>query len=140
MQLLIALHAIHLLRIVHRDIKPHNVFLGAGDVVKVGDFGVSKLLGGSRELATTMIGSPGYLAPELCSGEPYDAKADIWSFGVTVSELCALRHPFAGAASQAALVVRIMSAVLPPAPRRYSAPLGRMLQACMQRHGKARVR
>ena len=99
----------------------------------MGDFGVSKLLGGSRELATTVVGSPGYLAPELCSGEPYDAKADIWSFGVSVSELCSLRHPFAGAASQAALVVRIMAAALPPPPRRYSAPLGRMLQACMQR-------
>ena len=45
----------------------------------MGDFGVSKLLGGSRELATTVVGSPGYLAPELCSGEPYDAKADICS-------------------------------------------------------------
>ena len=99
----------------------------------MGDFGVSKLLGGSRELATTVVGSPGYLAPELCSGEPYDAKADIWSFGVSISELCSLRHPFAGAASQAALVVRIMAAALPPPPRRYSAPLGRMLQACMQR-------
>ena len=78
-QLLVALHTIHRIHIVHRDVKPHNIFLGAGDVVKVGDFGVSKLLGGSRELATTVVGSPGYLAPELCSGEPYDAKAGVWS-------------------------------------------------------------
>ena len=60
-------------------------------------------------------------------------KADIWSFGVSIFELGSLRHPFAGAASQAALVVRIMAAQLPPPPRRYSAPLGRMLQACMQK-------
>ena len=64
---------------------------------------------------------------------PNPKQADIWSFGVSISELCSLRHPFAGAASQAALVVRIMAAALPPPPRRYSAPLGRMLQACMQR-------
>ena len=71
-QILAGLHAIHSRRVVHRDIKPHNIFLGANDTVKIGDFGVSRLLSGSRDLATTVVGSPGYLAPELCYGEPYN--------------------------------------------------------------------
>ena len=69
-QLLVGLHAIHRRRVVHRDIKPHNIFLGAGDTVKIGDFGVSKLLSSTMPLANTFVGSPGYLAPELCNGEP----------------------------------------------------------------------
>ena len=100
LQLLLGLHAIHQRRIVHRDLKPHNIFLGADDTVKIGDFGVSRLLSGSADMATTLVGSPGYLAPELCSGEPYDEKADIWALGVTLVELCALKHPFGGAGSQ----------------------------------------
>lgn len=100
LQLLLGLHAIHQRRIVHRDLKPHNIFLGTDDTVKIGDFGVSRLLSGSADMATTLVGSPGYLAPELCSGEPYDEKADIWAFGVTLVELCSLKHPFGGAGSQ----------------------------------------
>ena len=100
LQLLLGLHAIHTMRVVHRDIKPHNIFLGADDSVKIGDFGVSRMLSGSADLATTLVGSPGSLAPELCSGEPYNEKADIWALGVTLIELCSLKHPFGGAGSQ----------------------------------------
>lgn len=114
LQLLLGLHTIHTCRVVHRDIKPHNIFLGANDTVKIGDFGVSRMLSGSADLATTLVGSPGYLAPELCSGEPYNEKADIWALGVTLVELCALRHPFGGAGSQAALVMKIMGHSAPP--------------------------
>ena len=137
-QLLVGLHAIHRRRVVHRDIKPHNIFLGAGDTVKIGDFGVSKLLSSTMPLANTFVGSPGYLAPELCNGEPYDEKADIWAFGVTLIELCLLQHPFAGSKSQAALVMKIMRAAPPPIPHHYSKPLGRLLQSCMQRHAAHR--
>ena len=135
LQLLLGLHTIHTQMIVHRDIKPHNIFLGADDIVKIGDFGVSRLLSGSADMATTLVGSPGYLAPELCSGEPYDEKADIWALGVTLVELCALRHPFGGAGSQAALVMKIMGhSAPPPLPPDYSPPLSRLLATCMARN------
>jgi NIMA (never in mitosis gene a)-related kinase len=64
--------------VVHRDLKPHNIFLGENDVVKIGDFGVSRQLNSSRDMAQTVVGSPGYLSPELCNGEPYNEKADVW--------------------------------------------------------------
>ena len=133
LQLLLGLHAIHTRRVVHRDIKPHNIFLGADDSVKIGDFGVSRMLSGSADMAMTLVGSPGYLAPELCSGEPYNEKADMWSLGVTLAELCALQHPFANVGSQAALMMRILAAQAPPLPPQYSVQLGMLLKCCMQR-------
>ena len=56
--------------------------------------------------AHTAIGSPYYLAPELCEGKPYDHKSDVWSLGVVLYELCTLRHPFA-ASNPAALVMKV---------------------------------
>lgn len=118
---------------MHRDLKPHNVFLGDGDTIKIGDFGVSRQLSSSRDMAQTVVGSPGYLSPELCNGEPYNEKTDVWAFGVTISEMCALKHPFGDAASQAALVMKIMRAKPPQLPPHYSPQLVRMLFCCMQR-------
>jgi len=125
-------------RVVHRDLKPHNIFLGVGDEVKIGDFGVSRQLSSSREMAMTIVGSPGYLSPELCNGEPYNEKADIWSLGVLLSELCALKHPFGDANSQAALVMKIMRAAPPALPAHYSPQLARLLVCCMQRQQLSR--
>ena len=134
LQLLLGLHTIHQRRVVHRDIKPHNIFLGADDTVKIGDFGVSRVLSETANLATTLVGSPGYLAPELCSGDPYNEKADIWALGVTLVELCALKHPFGGAGSQAALVMKIMShSGAPTLPSSYTPQLARLLSTCMAR-------
>ena len=97
------------------------------------------MLSGSADLATTLVGSPGYLAPELCSGEPYNEKADIWALGVTLIELCALKHPFGGAASQAALVMKIMGHTAPPPlPQGFSQQLSRVLATCMARHSAHR--
>ena len=132
-QLLAALHTIHCRRIVHRDIKPQNLFLGSDGSIKIGDFGVSRILSSSRDLATTVVGSPGYLSPELCKGEPYGEKADIWAMGVTLSELCALRHPYGDVASQAALIMKIVNADPPSVPSIYSPRLVRLLFDCMQR-------
>lgn len=72
---------VHLL---HRDIKPKNVFLsGTGDV-RLGDFGLSKVLSGADKQAETQVGTPLYMSPELCAGKPYDRSADVWAFGCTL--------------------------------------------------------
>lgn len=74
----VAAWAVPGLHYIHRDLKSQNVFLTKTGEVQIGDFGFSKLLSDSAELATSGVGIPFYLAPEICSGKPYDFRADIW--------------------------------------------------------------
>ncbi|XP_055771588.1 serine/threonine-protein kinase Nek11-like [Salvelinus fontinalis] len=76
-QLLLGLHYIHNRRILHRDLKAKNIFLKR-NIVKIGDFGVSCLLMGSCDLATTFTGTPYYMSPEVLNHHGYDSKSDIW--------------------------------------------------------------
>jgi len=81
--------------IIHRDIKALNVFMKANKI-KVGDFGVGRVMSENTLMVDTMYGTPLYLSPELCQNEPYNAKTDIWSCGVLLYELCSLETPFPG--------------------------------------------
>ena len=83
-------------KIIHRDIKSHNIFLCADGSVKLGDFGIAKVLENTKSRAATVIGTPYYFSPEMCKGEDYDEKTDIWSLGVLLFEMCMLEYPFQG--------------------------------------------
>ncbi len=89
------LAAAHRLSVVHRDLKPGNIFLCEGDVVKVLDFGMSKL---AQEDALTQdgytLGTPEYMSPEQCVGGPIDARSDIYAFGVLMYESLTGDIPF----------------------------------------------
>ncbi|KAJ1461373.1 kinase-like domain-containing protein [Pelagophyceae sp. CCMP2097] len=98
-QLCMALEHVHTYRVVHRDLKPSNVFLAKGavsgrEVLKLGDFGISRVLGASGDLAATAIGTPCYMAPEMLEERPYDYKTDVWSLGCVLFELGALKRAF----------------------------------------------
>ena len=90
---------LHGLKILHRDLKTSNLFL-TGDgpsgepSVKIGDLGVSRLMGTATEFAQTMVGTPYYLSPELCENAPYNEKSDVWALGVVAYELATLGFPF----------------------------------------------
>ncbi len=80
-QMAMALAYLHDQRILHRDIKPHNVFLtNHGRVVKVGDFGVTRILDHTHSMAKTTIGTPYYVSPEICWWVSWLAR----SFHITV--------------------------------------------------------
>ncbi len=84
----------HSKNILHRDIKSQNMFLVKGDIVKLGDFGISKALGTQGDFAKTYCGTPYFMSPEVCRGEVYGQKSDIWALGCALYELAALKKPF----------------------------------------------
>lgn len=93
-QLCLAVKHLHDRNILHRLLKPSNIFLVSDSHIKLGDFGVAKCLNNAKERAVTSIGTPEYISPEILLNRPYSFKSDIWAMGVTLFELCALKVPF----------------------------------------------
>lgn len=80
--------------VLHRDIKPANVFLDTNGNIKLGDFGLARVLNENEQFAETVVGTPYYMSPEIIKGSKYNRKSDIWSLGCLTYELCALTPPF----------------------------------------------
>ncbi|ROO90957.1 serine/threonine protein kinase [Actinocorallia herbida] len=91
-ELLGALGAAHAQGVVHRDVKPANVMLLDKGGLKILDFGISRFA--DSTMTGSVIGTPGYMAPEQFSGSDVDARCDLYSFGVLLYELCTGRLPF----------------------------------------------
>ncbi|KAI6043381.1 kinase-like domain-containing protein [Pisolithus marmoratus] len=135
-------------QILHRDLKPDNVFLDESNNVKLGDFGLSKALA-QASFANTYVGTPYYMSPELMQEKAYDSKSDIWSLGCLIYELCALKPPFHEAKTHAELSIFIRQVLcfihgarqywldldrngrIPPLPRGYSQALSSVIKAML---------
>lgn len=94
-QLLSAIAHCHRNGVVHRDVKPENVFLDSRNRVKLGDFGSADWLGDERSL-NGIVGTPYYVAPEVVMGRDYNEKVDVWSAGVVLYTMLAGVPPFYG--------------------------------------------
>ncbi|XP_047737422.1 serine/threonine-protein kinase Nek8 isoform X3 [Hyalella azteca] len=93
-QMTLGLQHIHRQNILHRDLKPQNIFMDiTHKYLKIGDFGISKILS-SKSKAFTVVGTPCYLSPELCQNKPYNKKSDVWALGCILYELLTLKMAF----------------------------------------------
>ena len=122
--------------ILHRDLKPDNIFLGEDDTVKLGDFGLSKLMH-CHDYASTYVGTPYYMSPEICAAEKYTLQSDVWSLGCIMYELCTTKPPF-DAKSHFELITKIKAGRFEPIGSTYSPELASVISSCLKTNPRLR--
>jgi eukaryotic-like serine/threonine-protein kinase len=151
-QILDAIQESHALGVIHRDLKPHNIFICRTDTerdhVKVLDFGIAKVTGtedGSGLTETTrltspggVVGTPAYMSPEQCRGESLSAASDFYSLGVVLYEMVAGHVPFHDSNPVQVLVMHNAQPV-PPLPSTVAGtPLGHAILRALEKDPHAR--
>jgi len=139
LQLCLALDHIHSQRMMHRDLKTANVLLTATGLVKLGDFGFSRMYEDSlsNPVGSTFCGTPYYLSPELWKRAPYSKKSEMWALGCVLYEVMALKRPYSGRHMDE-LIENITNARYEPLPEHYSPELRNVVAELMQVDAKRR--
>lgn len=132
LKITIGLATLHKSKILHRDLKALNIFLTKDLDIKIGDFGVAKILT-QTGFAKTVIGTPYYLSPELCDELPYNDKSDVWALGCILYELCTYEHPF-NAKCQASLVLKIIQSTPQPISKIYNENLQKLINLILDKN------
>jgi len=114
-------------KILHRDLKPANIFLDEHNNIKLGDFGLSRMMSEQSVYAYTYVGTPYYMSPEQITESKYNEKSDIWSAGCLLYEIAALKPPFE-ASNHLSLALKIKSGKFDRIPIMYSEDLQRVIQ------------
>ena len=122
------LQALHRQKILHRDVKTANVLRMSGEIVKLGDLGVAKLM--KDAMTSTQIGTPHYMPPEVWRNRPYTFNSDVWALGCVLFEMCSFSVPFE-ARSMEELRFKVMKGKFPALPAVYSADMQKMVRWLM---------
>lgn len=130
-QICLAMKHVHDRKILHRDIKGQNIFITKNNTLKLGDFGIARVLNKTQDKARTVVGTPYYLSPQIIENKPYSFKSDIWSMGVLLYQLCALSPPF-NANSLQMLALKIVKGSYTPITVNYSKQLKGLIGQILQ--------
>eukprot|EP00127_Corallochytrium_limacisporum_P001399 Clim_evm21s55 gene=Clim_evmTU21s55 len=130
-QIALAMQHLHSQNILHRDLKTQNIFLTDNDIIKLGDFGIARTLDNKEAMASTLIGTPYYMSPEIFANKPYNHKSDIWALGCCLFEMCALKHAF-NAGDFYTLMQKINKGRTPSVPQQYSDELRSLVKRMLQ--------
>jgi serine/threonine-protein kinase len=134
-----AMHYAHEHQIIHRDLKPGNILLTSAGVPKIADFGLAKRLEGdiSQTRSGTLMGTPGYMAPEQARGENHDIgpAADTYALGAILYELLTGRAPFVAAGVMETIMRVLKEEPVPPSQLRAKLPpdLETICLKCLQK-------
>jgi len=145
LDVLAGLDAAHAMGVVHRDLKPGNVFLCEDGTVKVLDFGIARWLTPSPDQQLTregsVVGTPGYLSPEQAKGvADVDARTDIWALGVLLYQALSGLSPFLRDSSVATILAVVLEDVEPIAERAEGLPdgLAEIVDKCLKKEPNER--
>ena len=138
-QILLGIDHIHKNNIIHRDIKPQNIFIQNKHIVCIGDFGIAKIMDQIQtQTITSIIGSPLYMSPESFN-EPNSKvlASDIWSTGCCIFEMCNLKHAFGGDRIES-VFIKVRDGKHPPVNKKYSLELRNIIDSMLNVNPKSR--